>query len=56
MYMHTHTRTNMTPNTRDVFEFVGGGLLNNRFVGNVTLSFDNPGFFSGFFSTRFNRR
>ena len=57
MYMYTHTRMNvMTPETRDVFEFVRGGSLNNRFLGNVTLSFDNPGFGSGFFSTRFNRR
>ena len=32
MYMHTHTRTNMTPNTRDVFEFARGGALLNNFA------------------------
>ena len=26
--MYTHAYTNMTPDTRDVFNFVGGGLLN----------------------------
>ena len=49
MYMYTHTRMNtMTPETRDVFELARGGVLNNHFLGNDTVTFSTS-FLTGSF-------